>query len=306
MSAAQLHFPSIPSARVLSYGGGLDSWAMLLDCTERGMHLDAVVFADVADPEHEDPGEWPHTYEHVQDVVVPFCARRGIRFEILDSTRYPVRDARSLFAWLWARRQIPVANRKQRVCTTVAKVERFERWLDDNFSDQLVETLIGFEAGEEDRAKHDPNAGKPRKPRPGIARRTNRFPLIERGLCRCRCAELVRGLGYAVPSASACQFCPFGSRGEWKVYAETNPRHFGMTVELEARKPPTAAGKKLSIMDYRTLKDREGNVTGYRAPMLPEFIAKPYKAKPKGPCEVCGAPEKLRELASCVPTSEAA
>ena len=305
MRAAQLHFPGIPSARVLSYGGGLDSFAMLLDCIERGVPLDAVVFVDVADPEHEDPGEWPATYEHIRNVVVPLCRRHRIRFEWIDSTRYPVRDARSLFAWLWARGQIPIAG-PDRICTIVAKVERFERWLDDTYPDQLVEVLVGFEAGEEDRAAKDPNAGKPRKARPGIARRANRFPLIERRLCRCRCAELVRRLGYEVPSASACMMCPYGSRGEWQAFATKQPRHFGMVVELEARKPPTKNGKKLSNMDYRTLRDREGNVVGYRAPTLPEFIAKPYKAKPKGPCEVCGAPEKLRKVASCAPTSEAA
>ena len=50
------------------------------------------------------------TYKHIREIVIPLCAAHGIRFEWLDSERYPVRDARSLFAWLKARGQIPVAG----------------------------------------------------------------------------------------------------------------------------------------------------------------------------------------------------
>lgn len=43
--------------RVLSYGGGLDSFGMLVDAVARGDKPDLVVFADVTDPERKDPGE---------------------------------------------------------------------------------------------------------------------------------------------------------------------------------------------------------------------------------------------------------
>ncbi len=86
--------------KVLSYGGGLDSFAMLLDAIERGEKPDACVFIDVGDGtatrEGEDPAEWPGTYRHMREIVIPLCEREGIAFEWLDSERYPVRDARSL------------------------------------------------------------------------------------------------------------------------------------------------------------------------------------------------------------------
>lgn len=286
-----------PTARVLSLGGGVDSWALLVEAVARGERPDAVVFVDVGDPQGEDPGEWPATYRHIREVVIPFCRRHRIRFEWLDSDRYPVRDARSLFAWLWARGQIPVAG-PNRICTRIAKVERFEAWLDDAYPDQLVEVWIGFEAGEESRAKNDPNAGKPRKHKPGQARRVNRFPLIEWRLCRCRCVAAIDRAGLSVPIASACMICPYGSKGEWQVLATELPDVFAKAVELEARKPPTSKGRKLSIMGYRTKKDADGNFLSYKAPPLPVFIQGTYRPKSK-PCEVCGAAEKVRKVAGC-------
>lgn len=195
---------SIPAvARVCSYGGGLDSWAMLLDAEKRGELPDVAVFIDVGDGaidrDGQDPGEWPSTYRHVREIVMPWCAKRGIEFVWLDSESYPVRDARSLFAWFAARKQIPVSG-PSRICTTIAKVERFESWLADRFGTQPVEVWIGFEKGEEKRADKDPNVGESNQ-------RRNRFPLMEHGLCRCRCLELARASGYPVPRKSACTFC---------------------------------------------------------------------------------------------------
>src|SRR6185437_4209536 len=70
--------------RVLSYGGGLDSFAMLLLAILSGELPDVVVFVDVADgsPDRdpEDLGEWPGTYQHIREVVIPLCRAHGIEF----------------------------------------------------------------------------------------------------------------------------------------------------------------------------------------------------------------------------------
>jgi len=213
--------------RVLSYGGGADSFAMLLEAIRSGMYLDAVVFENVGDPKGLDPAEWPGTYRHMREFAIPLCERAGIPFIILETDRYPVRGARSLFDWLKGNRgpgvemanvQIPVAG-PDRLCTIIAKVERFERWLDERFPGIEVEVWIGFEAGEENRAGNDPNAGTGRKIKPWQAIRINRFPLIEWKLCRCRCEALIRLAGYPVPRKSACVFCPYASKGDWQTFA---------------------------------------------------------------------------------------
>lgn len=273
--------------RVLSYGGGADSFAAEVWAALTGEPLDAIGFVDVGDPLHQDPAEWPGTYRHMTEVAIPLARAMGVPFYIIGADRYPVRDARSLYEWLRARNQIPVAG-PNRICTRVAKVERFEAWLDDTFPGEQVEVWIGFEKGEEARAAKDPNAGTDRVPGPGQAVRVNRFPLIELGLCRCRCELLIRAAGFPVPRKSACVFCPYGSRGDWQTFARELPEQFAKIVQLEADKPLTKKGKKLSIMGYRTLKDRDGNPTGeYRAPPLPVFIQGTYTPKVKT-CSVCG------------------
>lgn len=290
--------------KVLAYGGGLDSWAMLLERVEAGEKPDAVVFCDVGDPDGIDPAEWPGTYKHMREVVLPFCRRHRIPFHWLDTKRYPIRGgtagaARSLFAWMLARKQIPVTGPK-RICTIVAKVERFERWLDEHYPDQVVEVWVGFEAGEEARAEKDPNAGGRRKLEPGQALRRNRFPLMAARMCRCRCAELCRRLGQPIPPKSACVYCPYGSKGDWQQFSVELPAWFEQTVQMEAQKPPTAKnGIKLSIMGYRAKKDpvtRE--VLSVKAPPLPQFIQGKYRPRLE-PCEVCGAAVKLQKTVGC-------
>lgn len=284
------------AARVCSYGGGLDSWAMLLDAERRGELPDAAVFVDVgdgaADRDGRDPGEWPSTYRHVREVVVPWCAARGVEFVWLSSDEYPVRDARSLFAWFAARKQIPVSG-PSRICTTVAKVERFEAWLADRYGERPVEVWIGFEKGEEKRAEKDPNAGGETQ------QRRNRFPLIEAGLCRCRCLELARASGYPVPRKSACTFCPYGSRADWRTLSRDLPETFAQVVELEASKPPTKKNNvKLSIMGFSTRKLKDGTRVRKATP-LPMYVANPGKPAKARPCAVCGAAERATKATGC-------
>lgn len=286
--------------RVLSLGGGLDSFACLVEAIRRGDKPDVVAFVDVADQDHQDPGEWPGTYRHIEEIVRPLCALEDIEFVVIDTVTYPVRDARSLFAWLWERQQIPVAG-PNRICTTVAKVERFERWAQDRFRGQPIEVWVGFEAGEEKRAANDPNSGTGK-----ATWRTNRFPLIEWGLCRCQCEALVRAAGYPVPRKSSCTFCPYGSKGDWQTFARELPEEFARIVELEARKPATTAkGRKLSIMAFRSfekrpppkttrmtlLTDKLGHI--YSAPTLSEFIKGAYR-RVVDLCAVCGQPKATK------------
>jgi hypothetical protein len=297
---------SIP--RVLSLGGGLDSFAMLVEAIRRNDRPDTVVFIDVGHP--EDPGEWPGTYRHVHEVVRPLCAAHGIEFVIIDSTNYPVRDARSLFAWMQARRQIPVRG-PDRICTTIAKVERFEAWARDRFgAGAEIEVWIGFERGEEKRAAKDPNAGTA-KPKKGAIVRRNRFPLIEWELCRCRCESLVREAGLPVPRKSACMGCCYNTRADWQTLAREAPEVFARFVKLEADKPPTAAGARMTIASFTSRKDepgpratgwypsRDGSGRWFKSKALPTYIEEPDRSEPPGPCAVCGAPVKATKAVGC-------
>jgi hypothetical protein len=260
-AGVQLSLVDLGRPVVLSYGAGLDSFGMLLASIERGELPDYVVHMDVGDPAGLDPGEWPGTLRHMEEVVRPLCEAHGIVFHIIDTDEYPVRGARSLFAWLWGDRgpdrprhpnvQIPVQG-PGRLCTTVAKVERFERWADAMFPGLEVEVWIGFDATEKTRRDKDPYSLANPRAIPNRMVRMNRFPLMEWDMCRCRCERLARSLGYPVPRKSACNFCPYGSKTDWQTFARELPEQFAQVAELEAerQKNRTDNGYILSIMGW--------------------------------------------------------
>ncbi len=263
--------------RVLSYGGGLDSFAMLLDAIERRELPALAIFADVGDPKGKDPAEWPGTYHHIREVVQPLCARMGIEFLWLDTTRSPVRGCRSLFAYFETRRILP--TRLSRLCTAAAKIERIHAYIAERAAGRPVEMWIGFEAGEEERARRDPHAyGR------GDASWVSRFPLLERGLCRCRCEALCRRLGYAVPRKSACVFCPFSSRADFQTLRRELPETFARVAAIEENCRPTKRGKILRYGYQR------GDGTD---PDLATWIAKPFRERPIT-CAVCGGPRATK------------
>jgi hypothetical protein len=298
--------------RVLSYGGGLDSFAILVRSIEINDKPDVAIFMDVAGgtakKDSPAPGEWPGTYKHIREIVIPMCKKAGIEFVWL-GPEIPVRagtagEARSLFEWMEARGQIPVSSEK-RICTTVAKVERFEKWMKQRYGDQRIEVWIGFEAGEQDRIANDPNAHV-------TTQRSNRYPLAEWDWCRCRAEQYIRSKRLPVPRKSACVFCPFGQMTEWQTFARELPKVFARVVKMEQSKfnRPTKAGMRLSIKGYGWIgkyknKEERAKIKGvpklgvhYKAPLLPVWIK--GVARPKvEQCNTCKAIPKATKEVGC-------
>ena len=261
--------------KVLSSGGGVDSFAMLVDALDRGEKPGLVLTADTGD-------EWSGTYWHLENVVAPLCEREGIPFVLIDGKSYPIRGHRTLLEYFEAKRLIP--SRISRLCTSAAKVERIAAYLTDQHPGKLYEVWVGFEAGEERRAEKDPH-GKSRS-KDG---RMNRFPLIEGRICRCRAVALIKAHGLPVPPKSACWYCPLGTRGDLKRVKAQMPEQFARLERLEDNCRVTKAGK---IMRFGYAK---GDGTD---PRLADWVEKPYTPKSK-PCSVCGAAVKEPKAAGC-------
>ncbi len=149
--------------------------------------------------------------------------------------------------------QIPVKG-PRRICTTVAKVERFERWLNDHFPGEVADVWIGFETGEEKRALRGDPFSQPTKPKAGESHRVNYFPLIHgaRPMLRRECANLIEREGFHVPTKSSCMYCMYGKEGPWREFLRRFPDHFARIERLEERKlaRPTGRGYRLSIQGW--------------------------------------------------------
>jgi 3'-phosphoadenosine 5'-phosphosulfate sulfotransferase (PAPS reductase)/FAD synthetase len=268
--------------KILSLGGGLDSFAMLLDAIQRQELPDLVIFADVGDRERLDPGEWPGTYRHVEEVVAPLCEEHGIDFKWLHTDESPVRGERSLFRYFEVKRCMPSFGMS--MCTCAAKVERIHGYVLERYPDQDIEMWVGFEANERARAEKSAHS----KSKDG--RITKRHPLIESDLCRCRCEQLVRESGHPIPKKSACVFCAKGSRRDFQTLARELPSVFDRVCTMEENCLPTRKAGKIMRYGYK-----HGDGTD---PTLSEWVKPTFKPRKIG-CEVCGAEVRATKATGC-------
>ena len=62
---------------------------------------------------------------------------------------------------------------------------------------------------------------------------TNRWPLIEKRMRRWDCKLWLDRHGLEIPPRSACVFCPFHSRSEWRDIRDNAPDDWRKAVEVD-------------------------------------------------------------------------
>lgn len=213
--------------RVISYGGGVQSTALLvLAATGRIDPVDAALFANVGDD-----SEHPATLDYVRHVATPWAAERGI--EVVELSRVMrdgtgrtlmedlTRDSRTI--------NIPVrmANGApgNRNCTVTYKLKVISRWLKANgaSTDAPATVCIGISTDEIQRVNDRPASAWERKA----------FPLIDLGLDRSACQALIADAGLPVPPKSSCYFCPFHRPHTWAEMRRDEPDLFEKSAALE-------------------------------------------------------------------------
>jgi 3'-phosphoadenosine 5'-phosphosulfate sulfotransferase (PAPS reductase)/FAD synthetase len=198
----------------LSYGGGVNSTAMLLLLKDEGWKFESI---------YVDHGcDWPETREYVRML----------------SAKYPitiltpnVQGCTTLLQYLDKYKLIP--SRVNRFCTDRFKIKVFNKYVE-----KPCFSLIGFSTDEEHRAKLS------------ITDRVeNRFPLLEYGISRKDCEKIIKNHGLPVPIKSGCWFCPFQRVGQWRKLRRDHPDLFCRARELEDNQNIARAkrGKKKPI-----------------------------------------------------------
>lgn len=256
--------------RIQSYGGGLDSFCLLLDSLQKGRPPDAMVFMDVGNPDSHpvnlgdaaEPAEWPETYQHMLTVAAPLARKHGIPFYWVISKKprgrlgrmlreagiivetYSIRPPKTerarlkapalgIFDWFWKVGMVPTSTHM--ICNQGAKIERFDRWLADTHPGEDVEVWIGFNADE----LHRLTRGRTYKivsVGPAGTMRYVATPLVDAGLTKDKCIKKIVRAGFPVPVKSACVFCPFGKPWEWLRLFALYPGTFYRVTELWERR----------------------------------------------------------------------
>jgi 3'-phosphoadenosine 5'-phosphosulfate sulfotransferase (PAPS reductase)/FAD synthetase len=185
----------------LSYGGGVNSTAMMLVLLDEGVEFEAVYVDHGCDR--------PETQEYIEYI----------------SGRYPLTVVRpnvqgfhNLYEYFWRYRTLPFVT-FYRLCTDKFKV----RVLHKHYERPCFE-LIGISSEESHRARVKHNDGI-----------ETRYPLIERDIDRKECIRIIKAHGLRVPIRSGCWFCPFQKRTEWRSLRREHPELFCKAVQLEKR-----------------------------------------------------------------------
>jgi len=217
------------SLTVISYGGGVQSTAMLvLACQGRlGYEVTDALFANVGDD-----SEHPATLDYVRDVAIPWAGERGLLVHELDRVK---RDGTT--ETLWGRlmkegsRSLPIPVRMDngapgnRLCTADFKIKVVGKWLkvQGASKEDPATVCIGISTDEIIRVS---NKRVEPYERPV-------YPLVELGLDRSACQQLIADAGLPVPPKSSCFFCPFHRPQMWAEMRRDEPELFERSAQLE-------------------------------------------------------------------------
>ena len=207
------------------FGGGVDSTCLIAIDTNRAATAawlgwsEARLLAAFPSPDawlFSDTGaEFGVTYDNVAKVG-----------EILGPRLIQVRRAgEAILDWCLRLGIVPLMPGASHICSLKFKGEVMQKWAKDRHGDVPVHWLIGIEANEEKRAKRF------QKPRTGDHEYS--YPLIELGLTRERCLELLAHLGWDTPHKSSCVFCPFMSEPEILEMVNHQPEAWETCKQVE-------------------------------------------------------------------------
>ena len=213
--------------RVISFGGGVQSTALLVLAAQRRINFSTFLFSNVGDD-----SEHPATLRYIREVAIPFATQHHIDLRVLRRVRRDgVRET------LWERlhrpdtRSIPIPVRMangapgRRTCTADYKIKVIGKWLRQHGASPTRRALVGIgisvdEIHRANRRRCDPYEE--------IA-----YPLLDLGLRRDDCTQLIRKAGLPVPPKSACFFCPFRTVSDWQHQRAHEPDLFARSEELE-------------------------------------------------------------------------
>lgn len=201
---------------LLSYGGGVNSTAMILlmeeTCEFQEIFSELhIVFADTG-------VEHPKTYDFLE-VMDTYLAERGQRLIRVEAEK-------TLLEMCQERNFLP--SRMSRWCTKESKLnplwdyEKEVFKLNPKNNEVQLIRFIGIDAGESHRVRVS-----------GYKHIKQRYPLIEYDLDRDACIRLIEKRGLLVPKKSGCFFCPFSSRHELARLSIEYPLLFDEAVRLE-------------------------------------------------------------------------
>ena len=195
---------------VVAFGAGVNSTAMLVEMSKRGIVPDLILFADTG-------GERPETYDAVR-IVSAWCVAHGMPEIVTVREPGPTLEEDCL-----RRKALPSIAYGFKSCSQRWKARPQDRylktWLPDGAS---YRKAIGYDVGEERRCRASDDD-----------RCENWFPLIDWNLWRDDCEEICRAAGLPT-NKSACFYCPSSRKPEVLQLAKDHPALMARAAAMES------------------------------------------------------------------------
>lgn len=188
--------------KIVAYGGGTNSTAMLVLLHEQGIRPDFITFADTG-------GEKPHTYEHLK-VVSQWCKSIGFP-EIITVKKKGIKFFEETLEENCIRKNmLPSIAYGFKTCSQKYKIQPQDMFFNNLeeaktvwASGEKITKLIGYDADEDRRVKDYDDK-----------KYTYEYPLIEADWSREDCVNAIKRAGLPQPNKSACFFCPNSKKEE--------------------------------------------------------------------------------------------
>ena len=204
---------------IVSFGGGVNSAALLVGMQERGMTCDAILFADTG-------GEKPHTYKFV-DLMDKWLVEHD--FPSITRVRASQKTYENLEDNCLKQNMLPSLAYGFKSCSHKYKKQPQEIWA-NNYqpakdvwaAGEKVTKYLGIDIGEQRRAQI-----------PEDKKYRYEYPLIQWEWDRESCLAALDRAGLPNPGKSACFFCPGSKKKEILDLQRDYPELAQRAIEME-------------------------------------------------------------------------
>lgn len=188
----------------MSWGGGVNSTAIIVELFRLGVEIHCITFADTQ-------AEKPETYQF-KEAFDQWLLERGMPpvTRVVSDSMYPSLEAECL-----SKHTMPSIVFGFRSCSDKYKLRPQKKYLKERYGDlSSIIIAVGYDFDERRRAE---NAEK------SPEKFTRWYPLIDWQWGREECIEAIRQAGLPIPPKSACFFCPSSTKSEVRALALAHP-----------------------------------------------------------------------------------
>lgn len=240
---------------IASYGGGTNSTAEIIECVNRGIPIDLIMFADTG-------GERPETYEYVR-MFSGWLVAMGYSAIVWVQTVDRFGNKKTLESDCLQCHMLPSLAYGYKSCSRKYKIQPQDKYVNNwqpareawKCGEKIIK-FIGYDAGEKNRAY-----GKTKEDQKYIYR----YPLIEWDIWRDDCEQIIANAGLPQPGKSSCFFCPSMKRHEIMTLSKEHPDLLERALQIERNAELTrikGLGRDWSWGKFVDYQERQGNTFG--------------------------------------------